>query len=46
MYVVEDIDSDYMNYHFVKYLKLLHTDGVIAESQEKIVDNCTEFLLP
>lgn len=34
----EDIDSDYMNSRFVKYLKLLHTDGATAESLAKVSD--------
>lgn len=34
----EDIDSDYMNSRFVKYLKLLHTDGATAESLAKVAD--------
>lgn len=34
----EDIDSDYMNSRFVKYIKLLHTDGATAESLAKAAD--------
>lgn len=34
----ENIDSDYINSRFVKYLKLLHTDGTKAESLAKVSD--------
>ena len=34
----DDIDSDYMNSRFVKYIKLLHTDGATAESLAKAAD--------
>ena len=34
----DDIDSDYMNSRFVKYIKLLHTDGTSAEILAKAAD--------
>lgn len=34
----DDIDSDYMNSRFVKYIKLLHTDGTSEEVLTKAAD--------
>lgn len=34
----DDIDSDYMNSRFVKYIKLLHTEGTSAEVLRKAAD--------
>ena len=34
----DDIDSDYMNSRFVKYIKLLHTEGTSAEVLTKAAD--------